>query len=54
MKYDLKEAVVCVVGLGYVGLPLATEFSQHFNKVISLSARLSTSGYTKRPENQGD
>jgi len=53
MKHDLKEAVVCVVGLGYVGLPLATEFSQHF-KVIGLSARLSTSGDTKRPESQGD
>ena len=28
-----KENVVCIVGLGYVGLPLAETFSQHF-KVI--------------------
>lgn len=28
-----KENVVCVVGLGYVGLPLAEMFSHHF-KVI--------------------
>ena len=34
MKYDLEEAVVCVVGLGYVGLPLAEAFSRNL-KVIS-------------------
>ena len=28
MKHDLKEAVVCVVGLGYVGLPLAQAFAR--------------------------
>jgi len=33
MKYNLDEAVVCVVGLGYVGVPLADAFSQSF-KVI--------------------
>ena len=32
-KINLKEKVICVVGLGYVGLPLAEEFSKHF-KVI--------------------
>jgi UDP-N-acetyl-D-glucosamine/UDP-N-acetyl-D-galactosamine dehydrogenase len=26
----LKDAKICVVGLGYVGLPLAVEFSKHF------------------------
>ncbi|MFO8109578.1 MAG: nucleotide sugar dehydrogenase [Thermoplasmata archaeon] len=30
---DKKEAVVCVVGLGYVGLPLAEHFSNHLNTV---------------------
>ncbi|MBI2860202.1 MAG: nucleotide sugar dehydrogenase [Chloroflexi bacterium] len=28
MRYDLDRAVVCVVGLGYVGWPLAEAFSQ--------------------------
>ena len=28
MKYDLKSSVVCVIGLGYVGLPLAEALSQ--------------------------
>jgi len=32
-KLKLNKAVVCVVGLGYVGLPLAEEFSKSF-KVI--------------------
>lgn len=32
-KLKRKEAVVCVVGLGYVGLPLAKAFSKHL-KVI--------------------
>ena len=27
---DIKNAVVCVVGLGYVGFPLARTFSKHF------------------------
>ena len=26
----VKDAKICVVGLGYVGLPLAVEFSKHF------------------------
>lgn len=33
MKYNLDEAVVCIVGLGYVGLPLAEAFSRSL-KVI--------------------
>lgn len=32
-KINLKEKIVCIVGLGYVGLPLAEAFSKHF-KVI--------------------
>jgi len=28
MKYRLEEAVICIVGLGYVGLPLAHAFSE--------------------------
>jgi len=32
-KTSITEKVICIVGLGYVGLPLAEEFSKHF-KVI--------------------
>ena len=32
-KVDIKDKIVCIVGLGYVGLPLAEEFSKHL-KVI--------------------
>ena len=35
MKHDLTGSVVCIVGLGYVGLPLAQAFSQKF-KVIGI------------------
>ena len=34
MKNNLDEAVICVVGLGYVGLPLAQAFSKN-NKLIA-------------------
>jgi UDPglucose 6-dehydrogenase/UDP-N-acetyl-D-galactosamine dehydrogenase len=33
MGDDLKSAVVCVVGLGYVGLPLAEAFSRNFRVI---------------------
>ncbi len=33
MRTELGQPVICVVGLGYVGLPLAEAFSRHF-KVI--------------------
>ena len=32
-EFDLTGKIVCVIGLGYVGLPLADAFSKHF-KVI--------------------
>jgi UDPglucose 6-dehydrogenase/UDP-N-acetyl-D-galactosamine dehydrogenase len=32
-KTDIKDKIIAIVGLGYVGLPLAEEFSKHF-KVI--------------------
>lgn len=32
-KSNLKEKVVCIVGLGYVGMPLAEAFSKHFKVV---------------------
>jgi len=32
-KIEEEEAVVCVVGLGYVGLPLAKHFSKHLNVI---------------------
>lgn len=30
---SLEETKICVIGLGYVGLPLAVEFSKHFDTV---------------------
>jgi len=33
MKRNLERTIVCIVGLGYVGLPLAEAFSRSF-KVI--------------------
>lgn len=30
---QLKDVKICVVGLGYVGLPLAVEFSKHFSVI---------------------
>ena len=39
MRNRLAEAVICVVGLGYVGLPLAEAFSHHF-KVIGFDTNV--------------
>jgi UDPglucose 6-dehydrogenase/UDP-N-acetyl-D-galactosamine dehydrogenase len=33
MKKQMKAKTVCVVGLGYVGLPLAEAFSTHFKTI---------------------
>ena len=33
MVLQIKDKVICIVGLGYVGYPLLTEFIKHF-KVI--------------------
>jgi UDP-N-acetyl-D-glucosamine/UDP-N-acetyl-D-galactosamine dehydrogenase len=37
-KANIKDKIVCIVGLGYVGLPLAEEFSKHF-KVIGFDIK---------------
>ena len=39
MQNRLTEAVICIVGLGYVGLPLAEAFSHHF-KVIGFDTNI--------------
>jgi len=39
MHNRLTEAVICIVGLGYVGLPLAEAFSRHF-KVIGFDTNI--------------
>ncbi len=39
MQNRLTEAVICIVGLGYVGLPLAEAFSRHF-KVIGFDTNV--------------
>jgi len=36
---DLSDKIICVVGLGYVGYPLALEFSKHF-KVIGFDTNI--------------
>lgn len=33
MQIKVEKPVVCVVGLGYVGLPLATAFARHFRVI---------------------
>jgi len=35
MKIDLDEAIVCVLGLDYVGLPLAEDLRRQGNKISS-------------------
>jgi len=32
-KEQIKDMTVCVVGLGYVGLPLAEAFARHLNVI---------------------
>jgi len=57
-KTELKDKIVCIVGLGYVGLPLAEEFSKHFKvigfdnnkkKVNDLSKKYSNLELTSNP-----
>ena len=33
LKNNLQDNIICIVGLGYVGLPLAVEFSKVFNVI---------------------
>ena len=52
MRNRLTEAVICIIGLGYVGLPLATEFSRHF-KVIGFDTNIKlVKGLNLRSNNQ--
>ncbi len=39
MQNRLTEAIICIIGLGYVGLPLAEAFSHHF-KVIGFDTNI--------------
>ena len=32
-KVEATDKVICVIGLGYVGLPLLQEFSKHFSVI---------------------
>ncbi len=43
MQNRLTEAVICIVGLGYVGLPLAEAFSRHF-RVIGFDTNTKLTG----------
>ena len=33
MNSNSNENVVCIIGLGYVGFPLAKAFSEHFKTI---------------------
>lgn len=57
-KTNLNEKIICIVGLGYVGLPLAIEFSKHFkvigfdineNKIKKLSQNYNQFEITSNP-----
>jgi UDP-N-acetyl-D-glucosamine/UDP-N-acetyl-D-galactosamine dehydrogenase len=57
-KINVKDKIICIVGLGYVGLPLAVEFSKHFKvigfdvnekKIKTLSQRYSKFEITSNP-----
>ena len=37
--FHLRKCRLGIVGLGYVGLPLAVEFGKHFDTVASTSSR---------------
>lgn len=57
-KTSINDRIICVVGLGYVGLPLAEEFSKHFKvigfdinekKIKTLSQRYNKFEITSNP-----
>jgi UDPglucose 6-dehydrogenase/UDP-N-acetyl-D-galactosamine dehydrogenase len=57
-KTSINEKIICIVGLGYVGLPLAEEFSKHFKvigfdinakKIKTLSQRYNKFEITSNP-----
>jgi len=49
-KIDLKGKIVCVIGLGYVGFPLAKAFSRHF-KVVGFDVNKQKIGKLKSSNN---
>jgi UDP-N-acetyl-D-galactosamine dehydrogenase len=53
MRADLEDAVVCVIGLGYVGLPLAEAFSRSL-KVISFDIDQEKLGKLRQSANNGN
>jgi len=40
MSFDPQKTTVCVVGLGYVGLPLAEAFTKKHLRVISYDVNI--------------
>lgn len=47
-RKDLRKAAVCVVGLGYVGLPLAVEFARSGLKVVGYDVDAEKVGQLRR------
>ena len=50
-KINTKEAKLCVVGLGYVGLPLAVEFAKAGFKVTGIDISENRVNQLNRGEN---
>ena len=48
---EMKNKIVCIVGLGYVGLPLAKAFSKHL-KVIGYDINEEKIKYLKNDNNE--
>ena len=55
----MKNNKICVIGLGYVGLPLAVHLSKHFNlvgfdnneeRILSLKRNIDKTNETKKSE----
>jgi UDPglucose 6-dehydrogenase/UDP-N-acetyl-D-galactosamine dehydrogenase len=53
MRHDLEHAIVCIVGIGYVGLPLAKAFSKKL-KVIGFDIDLGRIDNLKRQSNSAN
>jgi len=53
MRHDLEQAIVCIVGTGYVGLPLAKAFSKKL-KVIGFDIDLGRIDNLKRQSNSAN
>lgn len=47
-KFRTREARVAIIGLGYVGLPLAMAFAEAGFLVVGIGSERGTGGYSER------